>query len=176
MFANNSKCVPQVTMYLPHQNVSTWAQTSCQSKPNTSLSKSNSVTRWSFWFTGFFPMWHATPEPTAQSYLQILFDLVVSMFVVLRWYWFLTRPFLSSSCHTFFFFFFRLRILHPSYCSALSPGSLVRLVQTCCEPIWSSHSLFQQSLNSSLLSTFNFHCHIHNIPQIPQLLWGLLGI
>lgn len=105
MFANNSKCVPQVTMYLPHQNVSTWAQTSCQSKPNTSLSKSNSVTRWSFWFAGFFPMWHATPEPTAQSYLQILFDLVVSMFVVLRWYWFLTRPFLSSSCHTFFFFF-----------------------------------------------------------------------
>lgn len=114
--------------------------TSCQSKQNTSFSKSKGVfvcdTRLRLLL-----------KATLNQSLWIICTYCltrVSVFVVLHWIF--TTPFFPR-LFLFVFVLSREFHVHPlSDCSAFSPGSLVRLVQTYCISIFSSHSLFQQSL------------------------------
>lgn len=122
----------------PHQNVSAEAQTSCRSKQNTSISKSNQ-----FWVVTRLPN---GSNSNLNQPLRIICKYCLTQVLLcpclVYCTEFLARPFLSSSCPTFFFFF-------VDYFTSvqLCPVSLVRLVPTYCVSILSSHSLLQQSLS-----------------------------
>lgn len=149
----------------PHQNVSDEAQTSCRSKQNTSISKSNQ-----FWVVTRLPN---GSNSNLNQPLRIICKYCLTQVLLcpclVYCTEFLARPFLSSSCPTFFFFCCWL--FHIS--SALSPVSLVRLVPTYCVSILSSHSLLQQSLSvwGSRVHDVIFHISRSNLAS-----WNLVCV